>query len=96
MLTAACLSVYTWEQLHIVIYFLRKQVALCNDLLTYSRHKTPISLGMQTVGRFTAHVCMERNVMSTQNAKQAVWCVTFDAGLKFKFGDGVARYKIIS
>ena len=69
---------------------------LRNNLLTYSCHKTPISLSMQSVGRFTAHVCMEQSVMSTQNAKQAFSCVTFNATLKFKFRDGVANYKIIS
>lgn len=69
---------------------------LCNNLLMYSCHKTPISLGMQIVGRFTAHVCVEKSVMSTQNAKQAFSCVTFNISLKFKFPDGIPKYKIIS
>jgi len=62
----------------------------------YSCHKTSISLGMQIIGRFTAHVCMEQTVLSTQNAKQAFSCVTFNFSLKFKFRGGVAKYKIIS
>jgi hypothetical protein len=73
----------------------RKQAVLCNNLLMYSCHKTPISLGMKIVGRFTAHVCKKKSVMSTQNAKQDYSCVIFNVSLKFKFRDGIAKYKII-
>ena len=96
MLTAGCLKVYMQEKLPIVIYFLRKQAVLCKNILMHSCHKNPISLGMQIVGTFTAHVCMEQSIMSTQNAKQAASCVPCNVSLKFKFWDGVAKYKIIS
>jgi len=51
---------------------------------------------MQSVGRFTAQVCMEQSVMSTQNAKRAFSCVVVNAILKFKFRDGLAKYTIMS